>query len=76
MNIITLNDIIFATARIRGAVAANIRLSGLRSMTEVINAIRNEIGYFSGLITITLRNMTQGWVQEKSLYLSPVATKR
>lgn len=76
MNAITLNDIIFATATIRGAVAANLRLSGLRSMSEVINAVRREIGSFSGLITISLRNMTQGWTQQKSLYLSPVAINK
>ena len=76
MNIITLNDIIFATATVRGAVAANLRLSGLRSMTEVINAIRHEIGSFTGIITISLRNMTQGWTQQKSLYLTPVAINR
>ncbi len=76
MNIITLNDIIFATATVRGAVTANLRLSGLRSMADVINAIRREIGSASGLITISLRNMTQGWTQQKSLYLSPVAINR
>ncbi len=70
MNTITLNDIIFATATIRGKVAANLRLSGLASMSEVIRAVRGEIGSFSGLMTISLRNMSQGWVQQKSVYLA------
>lgn len=76
MNIITINDIIFATATVRGAVTANLRLSGLRSMSEVINAVRRETDSFSGLITISLRNMTQGWTQQKSLYLSPMSIHR
>lgn len=71
MEKISINDIIFATATIRGSIAATLRLSGLNSMAEVIAAIKKELGFVGGLLTITLRNMTQGWCWSKSLYLTP-----
>ncbi|MDE6702636.1 MAG: hypothetical protein K2K00_03045 [Muribaculaceae bacterium] len=71
MEKISINDIIFATATVRGSIAATLRLSGLNSMAEVIAAIKKELGFVGGLLTITLRNMTQGWSRSKSLYLSP-----
>lgn len=74
MEKITFNDIIFATATIRGKVK-NFRFSGLMSIADVIKAIKQEIGAVSGLLTISLRNMTQGWSREKSIYLSAIPVK-
>ncbi len=74
MKKITINDVIFATATIGGHIAANIRLSGLGSIAEVVRAVKNELGSFSGLLNITMRNMTQGWSHSKSVYLSPSVT--
>ena len=76
MKKININDIIFATAIIRGTVTASLRLSGLSSVADVIKAIKREIGSFSGIMTVSMRNMTQGWSEQKSLYLSPVVAKR
>ena len=72
---IATGDTIFATAKVRGSFAANLRLSGICSISDAINAVRNELGALAGLTTITLRNMTRGWTQEKSVYLSPIAIK-
>ncbi len=74
MEIININDIIFATASIRGKVTS-LKLSGLMNMSEVILAVKKEIGNVTGLLKITLRNMTQGWSREKSVYLSPVPVR-
>ena len=74
MEKISINDIIFATASIRCKVT-NFRFCGLMSMAEVIKAIKNEIGSVSGLLTISLRNMTQGWSRQKSVYLSTVPAR-
>ena len=71
MGKISFNDIIFATATIRGEVAASLRLSGLKSMSDVMKAIKHEIGSANGMLTISLRNMTQGWSGSKAIYLSP-----
>jgi len=76
MEKININDIIFATAVIRGSVKASLRLSGLNSMPEVTKAVKREIGNFSGLLTISMRNMTQGWTKQKSLYVSPTRSMR
>ncbi len=72
MGKISFNDIIFATATIRGEVAACLRLSGLGSISDVIKAIKGEIGSTNGLLTINLRNMTQGWSGSKAVYMSTV----
>lgn len=74
MEIISINDIIFATASIRGKVT-NLKLSGLMTMADVILAVKKEIGNVTGLLKISLRNMTQGWIREKSVYLSPVPVR-
>lgn len=71
MDTISINDIIYATATVNGSTTANLRLSGLSSASDVVRAIRREIGSFTGMITITTRNMTQGWSRRKSLYLAP-----
>ena len=76
MEKISINDIIFATATIRGTIAATLRLSGLKSMAEVVAAIKKELGAAGGMLTLTLRNMTQGWSQSRSLYLSPVPVRQ
>ena len=65
MEKISINDIIFATAKIQGRVAASLRLSGIASMADVIKEIKREIGSANGLLTISLRNMTQGWSGRK-----------
>lgn len=74
MEKISINDIVFATAVIRGSVKASLRLSGLSSIADVIKAIKREIGSFSGILTISMRNMTQGWTKQKSLYVSPIVS--
>lgn len=71
MGTINTGDTIYATAIIKGRTSANLRLCGLHSMSEVINAIKSEVGSAAGLVTITLRNMTQGWHSSKALYLTP-----
>ncbi len=69
MKTIDRNDIVFATAKIFGTVSADIRLNGICSVDEAITAIKGEIGTFTGLVRISLRNATQGWSENKSLYL-------
>lgn len=72
MKKISIHDVIFATATIRGNIAVNIRLCGISSIADIIKVIKQEIGHVGGLLTISLRNMTQGWTQSRSVYLAPV----
>lgn len=70
MKTIDRNDIVFATAKTFGTINADLRLSGIGSVDEAIKAIKSEIGAFTGLVRISLRNATQGWSENRSLYLA------
>lgn len=73
MDIISTNDIIFASATIHGTIAVTLRLSGLSCIADIIRAVKRELGSFSGLLSISMRNMTQGWTRQSSVYLKPAA---
>ncbi len=63
MKKIELNDVIFARATMMGREIINMRICGVMSMSELLRRVRQEIGSCFGLITINLRNMSQGWTQ-------------
>lgn len=63
MKKIEFNDVIFARATVMGQEMLNMRICGVVSMAELLQRVRREIGSCFGLITISLRNMTQGWSQ-------------
>lgn len=63
------NDTVFATARSRVIGTVNVRLVGLNSVKEIVSAVKSEIGTFSGILNITMRNVSQGWFEEKSIYV-------
>lgn len=69
MGTININDTIYATAQYRGSVAACVTMSGIQSPVEVLGALKREMGGVSGLLRITMRNMTQGWCSQKAVYL-------
>lgn len=73
MDIINTSDIIFASATIHGTIAVTLQLSGLHSVSEIIKAIRNEIGSFSGLLSLSVRNLSQGWARQHSIYIAAAA---
>lgn len=63
-------DVIFATIRQRGTVLANLRLSGISSLADVIRQLPSAVAGLMGLTVIELRNGTQGWQQRHTLMLS------
>lgn len=65
------SDTIFATVRQRGITLADVRLSGITSLRDIINYLRRTIGALAGLISIDLRNGSQGWQQRHTVMLSP-----
>ena len=67
---IDINDIIFASVSFHGTTLANIRLSGVTTFRDILAVIRREIGTLTGLLTISLRNMTQGWTGRHSVLMS------
>ena len=65
MKQITSNDTIFATVRGRNSIIANLRLCGMNSMADVVASVRDAVG--EGLLTLTLRNGSQGWTDRRSI---------
>ena len=70
MGTINSSDIIFATLTQRGNQVATFRFSGLTSIADIIKQIRTNVRNCIGMVTLQLRNGTQGWSQSRSLLLS------
>ncbi|MCM1504805.1 MAG: hypothetical protein NC127_06395 [Muribaculum sp.] len=71
MGKINTSDIIFATITQRGKRIGTFRLSGLESFAEIIRTVRRLSAGAIGLVTVTLRNGTQGWRHTRSIMLNP-----
>lgn len=69
MSKINSTDILFATLTKNGMVMANMMLSGLSSVAEVVHALRMRHAIASGMARLSIRNTTQGWASSASLYL-------
>ena len=61
------SDIIFATVRQRGRLLANLRISGVTSVNDILGRLSGKI---SGLATIDLRNSTQGWQRRHTVMIA------
>lgn len=64
------NDTIRATILRHGMTIANLSISGVNSLSAAINKILSSLGRTPGLITIVLRNTTQGWTQRHSVSMA------
>lgn len=67
MKQIASTDTLFATVRGRNSIIANLRLSGMNSMADVVASVRDAVGEGCGLLTLTLRNGSQGWTDRRSI---------
>ena len=63
------NDRVFATLSQFGSIIYNVELSGVTSMSDVVRRIRGEVKSVSGLLSLTLRNSSQGWSRSASIML-------
>lgn len=70
MKTIKTTDTLFATIIHRGVTIISTRISGVDSISDVIKALRNSIGQVAGLVTLRLRNATEGWSADKPLILA------
>ncbi len=71
MNKITSTDTIFATVIRRGTTCISTRLTGMKSISEVMQYLRNCMSDLAGLITVKLRNATEGWTSSVNIMLRP-----
>lgn len=63
------SDIIFATVQQQGNTILSLKFSGITSMSQIIKSLSEKLGNKMGLIKLNIRNRTQGWVYQQSLYL-------
>ncbi|MDE6048241.1 MAG: hypothetical protein K2G09_00915 [Paramuribaculum sp.] len=71
MATILTSDILYATISQRGTAIASLTLSGVSSIAEIINRIKSVVKNTIGMLTINLRNGTQGWRQQRNIILKP-----
>ncbi len=69
MATISSSDNLFATATIMGRQIFNFCGSGIDSLSELIGRIRAASTSSRGLVTLTVRNSTQGWSQSRAFYI-------
>lgn len=67
MATINSSDIIFATVIQRGRTIASVRLSGMHTVNDIIRYLSGIVKNTVGMITLSLRNGTQGWQQERNV---------
>lgn len=71
MGAIYTSDIIYATLSQHGREIAACRLSGVTTMGELLHQVRRAAKGAVGLVSLRLRNSSQGWTAARSLLLSP-----
>lgn len=69
-------DLLYATVSGAGVSTISSQLMGMTSIADVFKSIRALASGISGLVTLKLRNRSQGWQQQFSLMLSPVSAPK
>ena len=72
MNTVNNSDKIFATVINHGVTIYRTTIEGARSFEEIIRTVSHSLrGIAAGIVTIVLRNSTQGWALRRSLRIRP-----
>lgn len=69
MATINSSDIIFATIKQHGRILHTLQFSGVLSFSELMKQILNALSTVKGLVTLNLRNGSQGWSQQHAIML-------
>ncbi len=69
MATISSSDNLFASASIMGEQIFNFVGTGVASLGELISKVRNSPMARPGMVTLTIRNSSQGWSQSRAFYL-------
>lgn len=75
MATINYSDKIFATVMRQGRTIISLQMSGLTSFSELLKNLRRSISKPLGLVTLNLRNSSQGWTQQHTLMFDPSTSK-
>lgn len=68
------SDVIFATVSRCGTTIATLKLSGMSSLAQIFNYIKTVLSGTMGLLTVNLRNGTQGWNERYNLMLKQMCS--
>ena len=71
MATIDLHDEVFATLTQRGKVVATMKLSGVTSIAMILQRMQQLASKCVGLVTLKVRNSSQGWLHSCSIMLAP-----
>jgi hypothetical protein len=70
MATINTSDTIMASATHMGKTLATVNANGFASFADVVAMLRAKAGSVVGMISINLRNFTQGWSEKRTLYIT------
>ena len=65
---ISSTDSLFISATSMGRQFYNIVGTGLESLSAIVSLVRNTPGAPRGMVTLTVRNASQGWARSHSFY--------
>lgn len=69
MNGISSSDNLFASATSMGQQFFNFNGKGISSFGELLDKVKHHPAAPRGMVTITIRNSTQGWSHSRAFYL-------
>ncbi|MDE5928322.1 MAG: hypothetical protein K2G98_07595, partial [Duncaniella sp.] len=62
-------DLLQVTAQSCGIVLLSLTMSGASTLTDVFRQVKESAPCDAGIVTVRLRNRTQGWTQQHNLVL-------
>lgn len=72
--VVGVSDQIFVNAVQYGRVVLECSLTGCESVEQVLCRVRDMLENAHGLVTVNLRNRSQGWTLRRALRFKPVAS--
>ncbi len=67
MTAIHRTDLLQVTAQTCGTVLLTLTMSGVSTLSDVFRQVRSSAPAETGIVTVKLRNRTQGWTQQHNL---------
>ncbi len=76
MAAINRTDLIQVTGRHGGSTILSLTISGASSIGDVFRQVRSSVTGCCGIISLSLRNRTQGWIQQHNLVFKAAPVSR
>ena len=75
MTAIHRTDLLQVTAQSCGTVLLSLTMSGVTTLSDVFQQVRTSAPADAGIVTVRLRNRTQGWTQQHNIVFRPASAK-